>query len=387
MTLQALTAQGFWMPIYPAIDGWITNIGNQDGGVMDATGERVHCVGRLFLPGRTGSKTISAAGGGAIWWTSGAVTNSNAGTVFRVGIQDADTANGPPARGDAGWDVYGESTGSGIVAATARNTWSMTSGTKTISHGDLIAVVFQMTTRGGADSIISRHAASGVSMASPSVSLETSGPTFTALISIPNLVIVFDDGTFGWFAGTSPIGPAMSTASTSFNSGSAPDEYALIFRVPFACKVDQLHAMVATATNGADFELILYSDPLGTPAVIEAVSIDANALSTATVRGVVAQLTTPRTLTINTDYAIAVRPTTTNNVTLREFGSISSSNAGLQFLPLGTGCYKATRTNQTGAFSATDSTRILASVCISALDDGASVGGGIRAAGHGGLAA
>ena len=385
MTLQSLSAQGIWIPSYPGLDGFITNLSQQDGGVMDATGERVHCVGRIFLAGRTGSKTISAAGGGAIWWTSGAVTNSNGSTVFRVGIQDVDLTAGPAARGDAGWDVYGESTGSGIVAGSARNVWSMTSGTKTIAHGDFIAVVFQMTTRGGADSVIARQAATGVAAASPSVTLETSGPTFTAQISIPNLVIVFDDGTFGWFTGTSPIGPAFSTASTSFNSGSTPDEYALIFRVPFACKVDELQALVATSA-GSDFEMILYSDPLGTPAVIESVTVDANALSIASVRGCIVQLTTPRTLTINTDYAIAVRPTTTNSVTLREIASISSSNAGLQFLSLGTGCYKATRSNQSGAFSATDTTRMLMAVCISALDDGASVGGGIRAAGHGGLA-
>lgn len=386
MTLQALTSQGIWVPSYPALDGFITNISQQDGGVMDATGERVHCVGRLFLPGRTGSKTISAAGGGAIWWTSGAVTNNNGGTVFRVGIQDADLTAGPAARGDAGWDVHGENTGSGIVAGTARNTWSMTSGSKTIAHGDFIAVVFQMTTRGGSDSIIARQAATGVAAASPSVTLETSGPTFTAQTAIPNVVIVFDDGTFGWFAGTTPVGPAFSTNTAAFNSGSTPDEYCNIFRVPFACKVDQLQALVGPA-SGADFEMILYSDPLGTPAVIESVTCDANTVSSTTVRGYIAQLTTPRTLTINTDYAIAVRPTTTNSVTLREMGSISSSNAGWQFAQLGTGCYKATRSNQSGAFSATDSTRMLMAVCISALDDGAGAGGGIRAAGHGGLAA
>ena len=133
----------------------ITRTTNPSGITLDATGETCFMIGHLMLENPLGgSKTISSAGGGSIVWRTGAVTFANASTTFRVGLQDLSTSSAP-AQGDGTFDVQAAFTGGGGgVTASSVQTSVMTTGTKTLSHGDKIAISFSMAARGGTDSVV-----------------------------------------------------------------------------------------------------------------------------------------------------------------------------------------------------------------------------------------
>ena len=128
-------------------DGGTLNAGHTINGV----GESYGVIGRVRIPGNATGKVISAAGNGQILWMTGAVTWATAGSKIRVGIQDVDTSTGLE---DGTFDVYRELTqGADAISASVYRADTMNNGTKTLSDGDLIAIVVEMTVRNGADSI------------------------------------------------------------------------------------------------------------------------------------------------------------------------------------------------------------------------------------------
>lgn len=349
--------------------------------IMDAAGEGVHMVGTLYLEGGSGSKTLSSSGG-KIHFLAGSSTFANAGTTLRIGVQDVDAANGPPARGDGTFDAYVDMVGSpGTITSNSWTTVSIANGSKTVNHGTLYSVAFDMSSRGGTDSVRALCFQSGGPSAGtapchmPQVCLVTSGPTFTRQSCVPNVVIEFDDGTLGFLDGGF-ISSNTAFATTSFDSGSTPDEYALIFQLPVPVTVDALMAIIQLdEVDSSAFDLILYSDPLGSPSAIDTISVDPNmSVQDGVQRRFLLTLPTARNLTANTNYAVAIRPTTANNVTLQSY-SVATANHWKGH-PLGTSCYMATRSDQTGAFTPTTTSRIFAGVRIAKVDDGAGSGGG-----------
>src|SRR5687768_973556 len=113
-----------------------------NGNTLNAATDKTCLVGHVYWEGRAASKTISSSGG-AIMFRAGAVTFANGSTTLDVGIQDVDSANGPVVRGDGTFDVKKtHQGGTDTINATAFNTISMATGSKTITHGDLVAVVF-----------------------------------------------------------------------------------------------------------------------------------------------------------------------------------------------------------------------------------------------------
>jgi hypothetical protein len=371
MTLQVITSDtGLRIPNFPSLQLWSPAAANA---TIDLGDEAVHMCGNLFLPGRTGTKTLSAAGGGSIWWLPGTVTFANGSTNLRVGLQDLD-ASGQQMRGDGTFDVYADLVGGTdtITTATFLET-VMETGTKTLSHGDKFSISFTMTTRGGADSVLIRGQSATV-CPFPGVTGVTAGPSYAAVAMLPSALIEFDDGTYGWINGSFITSTGAGFTNTSINTGSTPDEWGNVFRVPFPCTVDALWACVAITAAAADFELILYSDPLGTPAVIEAISVEGNHAQTAFARLAEYVLTTPRDLDADTDYCVAVRPTTATSVTVVSFDVAAAAQMIVH--PLGTNCTVGKRTDNTGAFTQTTTQRMYAGARISALGDDASAGGG-----------
>lgn len=384
MTIQSLGGMnsGFWLPEFDSFNGAIVPTALDS--TVDAANESLEITGHVWLEGQSGSKTISAAGAGSIWWMPGAtITFANAATNLRVGIQDTSTS-GTPSRGDGTFDVYADLVGGTdtITALTYRDT-TMTSGTKTITHGDLVTIALTMTARGGTDSVLVRsNTTSGafVSIAQlrPGITLVTSGPTYTAQNSSPNIVIEFDDGTLGFLVDSHVTSTGALFTATAFNSGSTPDEHANIFRVSGPVNVDMLWAIINLSGSSADFEMILYSDPLGTPSAIAngTVTVDANQLqSTGAIRMARFGLPANISLAANTDYAVAIRPTTANNVSVYHYDVAATTHWKAH--SMGANCYKGTRTNQTGAFSTTTTSRLYAGVRVTGIADDASTGGGM----------
>lgn len=343
---------------------------------LNAANQAVHNVGYLFIEGG-GTKTISSAGG-QIRFMSGTATNTlaNAGTTIRVGIQDVSSATSP-SQGDGTFDVHGDMVGGTFsISDAAPNTVTMSSGSKSLTHGDKIAVVLKVISRAGVDVVRVRpHTNSGASTAIPKqfpgVTSESATAVFTALAGSPIITIIFDDGTRGFIFGGIPIGTTTQYQNTqAFNSGSTPDEYAALFRVNAPTRINGLWAYLLFANTSADCELILYRDALTSPVVVATVTVDATQMAQPTgSRQFDALLATEVDLVPAIYYAVAVRPTTANSVTISYWDF--ASGADMQGMTHGEDMFYGTRTNQTGAFTPTTTRRIFAGVFISGSEDGA----------------
>ena len=356
--------QGFvYGPFVGTVDQTLTGMTSN---TIDAVGESIAMIGNVhFLAGPGTSKTISTTG--KIRFLTGNVTFANAGTSFKIGIQDVLSTG----LEDGTYDVSATLTGGGggLTSGSFIST-TMTTGTKTLTHGDLIAVVFEMTARGGTDSV-QIQLATGTNGASaiPWTTKDTgAGPVKSS--NRPAVVIETDDGTLAWLGfETYPF----SWATTgNFNSGSTPDEYASMFQVPFACETSG--ATVNLFTLGA-CEIILYSDPLGTPVAQRTVTVAQTQSSNVGNSWLHVSWPSTYTLTANTNYAIAVRPTTATNISASQ-ATIGSADVRTLMM-CGATWQRGTRTNQSGAFGSLSTTTMLyAMPRISGIDTG-SAGGGL----------
>ena len=367
----------FWYPSPPLSARTITN-GTTI--IADADGEGVHLVGGIYWADRA-SHTVSSAGG-KIDWLTAASTSFVVVSSLQIGIQDVLTT-GPITAGDGTFDVSktlvaGVDT---ISASTAYST-AMDTGSKTIAHGDMIAVVFKLSLTSGATSIRTAHMADSTAGILSGGVLETPAGTYNAATAIPNIVITADDGTLGFFMDGFPYS-ALNQAQ-NYHNASATKEYGNYISLPYPVVIDGLWAYMAPSTNAADYSLVIYTDPLAAaagPTSVASISFDAN-------RGVVGvnavkilwqPLATPYTLPANTPVVVAAKPDTGTNI-----DTIYSSVAVAAHLgghPLGSGCYRVSR-NTIGAgtaFAATNSSKDRMMIGFSAysFDDATGGSGGL----------
>lgn len=318
MTLVALNGDGIWFPTMIAGFANTNSIAVFDSVLLDADEEEGQFIGSIHIDGG-GSKTFGTSGS-KIDWLPGASITFAATSTCTVGVKKAasiDTTNGQPPRatiGAAAFDVY-----KGLVGGTdtiTSATWrsdSMASGTPfTVADGDLIAVCFHLDVTSGSPSIKVRSGTLSNALHSTSCTLVTSGPTYTIEAAAPNLILTFDDGTLGWLEPTYCFS-VVDAVSSNIGNGNIN---ANIVRVPFSCKIDAIAAVINPSSTSADFALELYSTPLGTPSLVESVTQDGAITATNASRLVVRRLTTPRTLTIGTDYAVGVKQTSATALTV-----------------------------------------------------------------------
>jgi hypothetical protein len=301
-----------------------------------------------------------------------------------VGIQDVDTTTGSPARPDGTMDVKKTLTGgTDTITASAENTATMSTGTKTISHGDLIAIVLRMTARGGADSVTVGYAAwsfGSYAIDRPLVATTTDFSTWSARVGgNPCAYIQFDDGTFGILDYHAPFWPGcVSSGSFSAADSNNPDENGLIFQVPWACKIDALFCVMdASIGVNSDCDLKLYSDPTGTPTLITSASLlGENSMTGGNSGFITVQLASEVQLSASTDYCLSVKATSSSAVSLSQ--TVLMSTNLFNFLPGGTTLKKATRNDSTGAFTPESPavTLPILGVRISQLHDSSTGGGG-----------
>lgn len=369
MALQSL-ANGMGMSLDSTLM-WSTN--SVTASTMDAAGESVAFIGKIYIEGAAASKTISSAGGKIVFRT-GTVTFANAGTNFRVGVQDV-AATGLE---DGTFDVYADLTGGG--GGLASNTWyelAMTNGTKTINHLDTVAICMEMTAMGGADSVvIQSYGTQTFGLTDSNFPYRTidvgSGPTRNPGGTLGSMII-FDDGTLGWIEG-GWFSPGMQTTSTqTYNSGSTPDEYAGVFQVPFKMSVMGVYLRVGSIASTDNFEIILYSDAQGTPVAERIVTVDPNYTGSASANNAYWVSFSSITLSPGLWYALSMRPTTANNLTIAYINiGASFGNKYKKMLPFGTNCKFSSRTNQSGAFSEVQTYyQPIFGLWVDKLDDGA----------------
>lgn len=359
----AATPQGLYFP-------YLTNINFGTGSLvaLNAAGEMCAMIGKVYIEDRVSSKTIDTTGSSAIQFRTGGVTFNNGSTSLSIGIQDLST-DGPAGQPDGTFDVSTIATSAAPPSANAWNSFAMTGGTKTINHGQLIAVVWDMTGRGGADSVQiapgTNNKISGLSYFTTNID---GAGWLTSLTSPANCVITFSDGTLGYLDYAMPISTSLTE---QYLSTTDPDERALIFQVPWNCKIDAVWANVGGQSSTAAFNWTLYSDPLGTPTsmVSSAVVVGQLGASVSSQRVTVFNLSTEQILTRNTDYAVAIMAT--GGTSTRILGATLGDAGHRTFFPGGTTLRKATRSDGTGAFGSQVSTSLYQfGVRISQLDDG-----------------
>lgn len=312
--------------------------------VVDAANEAMIYIGRM-LTSDGSSHTINTTGSSSIGWRSGSNTFANAGTSVSVGIAPVDTSTGPPARATNAADVITfdvkavfPGNGGGITS-TSWQTSVPTTGTKTIANGDLVAVAIQMTARAGADSVqIICHDATG-NVARPDVTSFT-GASYSKNNAFPNCFVTFADGAFGWFEGGEVF---TSSLVRTWNSGSATKEYGQLHQFPFPVQVCGMYGYVQAA---ADFDVVLYSDPLGTPVAEKTVSIDLNTVSTASGAWFFESFPATYSLSANTPIGAVFKPGGTN---ISAYYKTLASSSHRIAEPAGTSGYGISRAS--GAFA------------------------------------
>lgn len=313
---------------------------------MDAANEATIFIGNV-ITSDGGSHTIDTTGSSSIGWRTATTTFANGGTTLKVGIAAVDTANGPPGRAVnvanvITFDVAAVFTGGAGVTTDAWQTSVPTTGTKTIANGDLVAICMQMTARAGVDSVLSSSASAAVNR--PTVTSFVGG-SYVVTATTPNAIITFSDGATGHIGGSDIF---STLSSQTWNSGSAKAEYGQLYNLPFPMKVYGIYGWLDIT---ADCDVILYSDPLGTPIAEKTVSIDANTITnTGNSRHFVAMFSSPYTTTANQNIGAVFKPGG-SNVSAR-YKTLASATHRVAD-PFGTTGYAISRAS--GAFADTNS--------------------------------
>lgn len=367
MALQSLSS-GYAL-VGPRAD---SNPGGTGSNFLDQTNECMIAIGRVKTADG-GSHTIDTTGSSSLQWMSGSTTFANAGTTCKVGLAPVDTANGPPPRASnttnaINFDVSASFTGGGGgITANAVQTSVPTSGTKTLANGDLVAFAVQTTAIGGADAIQVIFASLSMNIHAPVVTGFLNGAYGGIGPGRPNVIITFSDGTLGWIEGSDIL---RTRSARTWNSGSATKEYGQLYQLPFPAKVCGIYGWLFASANT---DVVLYSDPLGTPVAEKTVSIDFNTyLSTSSPFYFEEYFTSPYTTTANQPIGAVLKPGGSNiSAYYKTLGSATHRVAD----PWGTSGYGISRAS--GAFANANSSldHYYIGLILSAFDDGVSAGG------------
>ena len=367
MATQKIAGRGMYLPGPPFV-GVSPTFGTTL--ILDASGEKAAFVGRFFHKDGA-SKNIAKVG-----FRFGAVTKG-ATTDIQVSLQDVNATDAFPD------ETADQSVTVGNANITA-NTWrevTLGAARATVAPGTLLAVVFEYATFNAADSVVIN---SVLSFTNTSDYLQSycalkagAGPTWALVTGmIPNVVLGCDDGTYG---GLEAGQCCAALNANTFNSGSTPDEYALIFQVPFPCTVDG--GWVIVDADG-DFDMVLYD---GTSAMSNGtVSQDKDNRSATGTRYHFFTFPGQISLAANHDYYLSLKPTSATNLTNYTYDV--NTAAYMQALDGGTPMQYTTRTDAGSWAAATTTRRPWCGLRLMGLDDGVSAGGGLKLAGVGGLA-
>jgi len=189
------------------------------------------------------------------------------------------------------------------------------------------------------------------------------------------VVITFSDGTIGCLDGATLFG---AVGAAIWADASNPDEYGMIFRVPFDCKIDALTCVMRTADAASDFTIGLYSSAEATRVTMASVAVDAAQLaSIGSERFASFRLAAEVSLVANTDYCIAVKATGASNLRI---GRTTLGNATHRALLPGGTTLRSVTANNGSDFSGSSTTVMYPfGVRISQVQDGVASGGGLLA--------
>lgn len=347
MSLVAIGGMPLWLA-GGAINGHLFNNVIANLVTMDAANEAGIFIAEIETSDGD-SHTIDTTGSSSLGWRVGsAVTFANGASTVKVGLAAVDTATGPAPRASNAADVItfdvskSLTGGGGGITASAWNEHVPDAGSKTIANGDLVAFAVQMTARGGADSIAGMAGAiPAIAMGFPAGTAYTGG-TYAAVSLLPNFVITFSDGSRGYPKGG--FIAANTGTNQTWNNTSTPKEYGNFLQFPFPGKI---YGLIVWAAVTANLDVVLYSDPFGSPFAEKTASIDFNVVAAASARGYIKMFATPFQFKSNQPLVVAAKPTSATNTTLVYFGFNIAAHQFSQ--PLGENCYAVNR--DTSAFA------------------------------------
>jgi hypothetical protein len=362
MAFQQIPGGGLWVPA----DLFSTSVppGVANASVISFAGDFFAWMGPVWFKERTGTKNIQTVG-----FHFGGIVKSG-GSGLTVSLQDVSLTAGPPMQPDGVKDQTFAIANNN--ASFAANAWIQTgnlSATRTVAYGELLSVVIEFDGAGrlGSDTFVIVGVSEGGAARLQSQGVTKIGATFTAFSAVQNIVLGFDDGTFGTLQGGYPataLGNHLFTSATG-----VANEYAMGIRFPFPVKISGA-AIYMQQVAGGDCTINLYQ---GTT-VLQSVTIDANAISMAASPRLMYVSFPETALAANTLYFLSVAPLTTNSVTTY-YADVAAA-AHLQAHGGGMAFCEYTRLNG-GAWSAPVTTRApYMSLELSAFDDGSSGGAG-----------
>lgn len=329
---------------------------NAQNVTMDAAKEACINIGHIVTEDGA-DHTLDTTGSSSIGWKTGATTFGNAGTSFKVGVGTVDATTGPATRATHVSDVITHSVsktltgGGGGITANAWQTHVPDAGSMLMANGDLVAISMQMVTRGGAvDSVIAEASSTGSAnhnFQRPAVTAYTT--SYSAQMGVPNCLITFRDGALGWLLGSS-LHLTASTALT-WSSASSPAEYGNYILRPYPMRV---YGIVSLINFTADCDLVLYTNPLGTPAAAKTISVDANQTQVVGARWGYFLFPTPYDAAANQPLAVTVKPGASSvSANYKSFQAASHAKTEVG----GTNIYEVSRASGGGAFAAVNANK------------------------------
>lgn len=305
---------------------------------INTTGGKAGAVFQVSTPDGL-PRTISSAGGG-VYWTLNGRTIANAATDIRVGIQPLNASG----FGTGTFDVYGSHSSTVLPAASGVQFTAVTTGSKVINNGDLIAIEVRMVTRGGVDTV-SVYGANGSSeYAMPYGYYGASKNN-----DVPVFAIRFDDGSVA--APSRVVGRFSpdSVATYSLFTGSTPSEAGLVFTAPMSATLWGVYTGQLEAAFGDDVTVALYSDPLGTPVLVDSVQLTSTQSVEAFAYGHTVVFPTRPALVSGARYAVVF---SSDNGVDMYYSNVGAGNLALKNLTaLGQNWSLAKRNGGTGAFT------------------------------------
>lgn len=252
-----------------------------------------------------------------------------AGTVSSGGNVDVRIETVDPATGDPTGTLFGTDTNA-TQAIAAANTWyspTLTAGAS-VTKGQLIAVV---VVNSSGSYIISGISAVYTQENFPSGSFYNA--SWAKVTNHPAIGLEYDDGSYAY-------APAQWTLSgistTTFNSGSTPNERGVRFTLP--AKYRAIGAYCFLDFDG-DTDLILYDSDGTTP--LRSVSLDKDIRASANTSLALVLFSSGVELAADTVFRLAAKPTSVTNIVLAE--ASLPSVAAMATLPGGAVWHKTTR--------------------------------------------
>lgn len=305
------------------------------------------------------------------WFEFLLTTFTQATNGLRVSFQTVDPTNGNP---DGTQDQFRD-----ITSGLASGNWMTPPGVmthdgtnggvkRTVTAGEWIACVIDFVSWAASDSVgitpgwnlvVADNLLAYVANASTGTYAKNDGCGIFAL--------KYADGTYAQFPLFASV-PAKTTTTTTFNSGSTPDERGLRFTIPIAARM--LGGWVRLDADAA-CDIVLYDS--GGAVVAGPLAIDSDIRQQTTGQNAPFIWPAPVDLAASSVYRLVVKPGASN---ISLYQVTVESNARLGAFPLGTSAHLTTRTDA-GAFSDTDTAYPLMGLLLNGFDTTGGVGGGV----------